>query len=60
MSAEEQRRLLHVVIVGGGPTGVEFGGELYDFLQEVSRAIDNLQRFRTSRASTRSCARSST
>ncbi|ESP04189.1 hypothetical protein LOTGIDRAFT_224073 [Lottia gigantea] len=30
----ESRRLLHTVIVGGGPTGVEFGAELYDFVQQ--------------------------
>ena len=35
---DERKRLLHVVIVGGGPTGVEFGAELYDFVeQDVSR-----------------------
>ena len=34
----ERERLLHVVIVGGGPTGVEFAAEFYDFLkQDVSR-----------------------
>jgi len=33
-STEEKRRLLHFVVVGGGPTGVEFAGELYDFLKE--------------------------
>ena len=32
---EERRKLLHFVIVGGGPTGVEFGAELYDFLRQV-------------------------
>ncbi len=31
---EEQKRLLHFVIVGGGPTGVEFAAELHDFLTE--------------------------
>ena len=35
ISEKEKRRLLHFVIVGGGPTGVEFGAEFYDFLQEV-------------------------
>lgn len=34
-SEEERKRLLHFVIVGGGPTGVEFGAEFYDFLKEV-------------------------
>lgn len=33
-SAEEVKRLLHMVVVGGGPTGVEFAGELQDFFQE--------------------------
>ncbi|KAF2269755.1 FAD/NAD(P)-binding domain-containing protein [Lojkania enalia] len=28
---DEVRRLLHMVVVGGGPTGVEFAGELQDF-----------------------------
>jgi len=28
---EEVKRLLHMVVVGGGPTGVEFAGELQDF-----------------------------
>jgi len=30
-SPEEIQRLLHMVVVGGGPTGVEFAGELQDF-----------------------------
>jgi NADH:ubiquinone reductase (non-electrogenic) len=30
---EERKRLLHYVVVGGGPTGVEFSGELNDFIQ---------------------------
>lgn len=38
ISDEEAHRLLHVVIVGGGPTGVEFGAELYDFVtQDMTR-----------------------
>ena len=36
ISHEEADRLLHFVIVGGGPTGVEFGAELYDFVKQVS------------------------
>jgi NADH:ubiquinone reductase (non-electrogenic) len=30
----ERKRLLHFVIVGGGPTGVEFAAELHDFLED--------------------------
>ncbi|KAE8714946.1 Internal alternative NAD(P)H-ubiquinone oxidoreductase A1 [Hibiscus syriacus] len=30
---EEKKRLLHCVIIGGGPTGVEFSGELSDFIR---------------------------
>lgn len=34
----EPERLLHTIIVGGGPTGVEFGAELYDFIeQDIAR-----------------------
>lgn len=32
VTEEEKRRLLHCVVVGGGPTGVEFSGELSDFI----------------------------
>ncbi|XP_073009417.1 internal alternative NAD(P)H-ubiquinone oxidoreductase A2, mitochondrial-like [Typha latifolia] len=32
ISEEEKKRLLHCVVVGGGPTGVEFSGELSDFI----------------------------
>ena len=33
-SSDEVKRLLHMVVVGGGPTGVEFAGELQDFFME--------------------------
>lgn len=33
-SDEERKRLLSFVVCGGGPTGVEFAAELYDFLNE--------------------------
>ncbi|KAI8817145.1 uncharacterized protein EV422DRAFT_257097 [Fimicolochytrium jonesii] len=33
-SEKEIDRLLHMVVVGGGPTGVEYAAELYDFLKE--------------------------
>lgn len=31
---EEIKRLLSMVVVGGGPTGVEFAGELQDFFMQ--------------------------
>ena len=31
---EERARLLHMVVVGGGPTGIEFAAELQDFFKE--------------------------
>lgn len=34
ISEEDRKRLLHFVIVGGGPTGVEFAAEFHDFLQQ--------------------------
>ncbi|BEJ08958.1 hypothetical protein CcaverHIS641_0510520 [Cutaneotrichosporon cavernicola] len=36
---EEINRLMHMVVVGGGPTGVEYAGELHDFL------IDDLRKW---------------
>lgn len=37
VSEEERRRLLHFVVVGGGPTGVEFAAELHDFIEDDLR-----------------------
>lgn len=34
---DEVKRLLHMVVVGGGPTGVEFAGELQDFFENDLR-----------------------
>lgn len=34
LSEEERKRILHFVVVGGGPTGVEFAAELHDFVHE--------------------------
>eukprot|EP00850_Spirogloea_muscicola_P017665 SM000154S01400 [mRNA] locus=s154:144417:149074:- [translate_table: standard] len=34
LSIEEKRKMLHFVVVGGGPTGVEFAAELHDFVKE--------------------------
>ncbi|KAK4749787.1 hypothetical protein SAY87_027236 [Trapa incisa] len=36
VNEDEKRRMLHFVVVGGGPTGVEFAAELHDF------AVDDL------------------
>ncbi|MFS7963205.1 putative NADH:ubiquinone reductase (non-electrogenic) [Helianthus anomalus] len=34
VSEDEKKRVLHFVVVGGGPTWVEFAAELHDFLHE--------------------------
>lgn len=40
---EERKRLLHFVIVGGGPTGVEFAAELHDFVdRDLRRAFSSI------------------
>ena len=36
LSDDERRKLLTFVVVGGGPTGVEYCGELKDFLNDVT------------------------
>ncbi|CAL9210281.1 unnamed protein product [Musa hybrid cultivar] len=48
ISEEEKKRLLHCVVIGGGPTGVEFSGELSDFImrdvrQRFSHVKDYIQ-----------------
>ncbi|GAA5914968.1 hypothetical protein JCM6882_001948 [Rhodosporidiobolus microsporus] len=43
VSDVERKNLLNFVIVGGGPTGVEFAGELHDFLtSDLERAYPAL------------------
>ncbi|ORX65248.1 FAD/NAD(P)-binding domain-containing protein [Linderina pennispora] len=34
ITESDRSRLLHMVVVGGGPTGVEYAGELHDFMVE--------------------------
>lgn len=42
-SQEEIERLMHMVVVGGGPTGVEFAGELQDFFEEdIKRLVPHI------------------
>ncbi len=37
LAESERKRLLQFVVVGGGPTGVEFAAELHDFLRDDLR-----------------------
>src|SRR5690606_19076141 len=47
-SEEEKRRLLSFVVCGGGPTGVEFAGEMYDLVTEdLSCYFPHLQKYVT-------------
>lgn len=40
---ERRAQLLHFVVVGGGPTGIEFAAELHDLIEEgLSRSYPNL------------------
>ncbi|CAK0752207.1 hypothetical protein CVIRNUC_002128 [Coccomyxa viridis] len=41
VSQADRQRLLHVVIVGGGPTGVEFAGELSNFISSDLMRMDS-------------------
>lgn len=44
LSSEECSRLLSFVVVGGGPTSIEFAAELHDFLaNDVKRWYPDLQ-----------------
>ncbi|KAI5673450.1 hypothetical protein M9H77_13814 [Catharanthus roseus] len=46
VSEEEKMRILHFVVVGGGPAGVVFAGELHDFVTEdVKRIYSHLQKY---------------
>lgn len=42
-SGAEIDRLMHMVVVGGGPTGVEFAGELQDFFeQDIKKLVPEI------------------
>ena len=34
LTEEERKKNVHFVVIGGGPTGVEFAAELHDFVNE--------------------------
>lgn len=43
---EEVKQLLHFVVVGGGPTGVEFAAELHDFVtQDVQKWFPDVMEY---------------
>jgi NADH:ubiquinone reductase (non-electrogenic) len=37
LTEDRRKQLLHFVVVGGGPTGVEFAAEMHDFIKEDLR-----------------------
>jgi NADH:ubiquinone reductase (non-electrogenic) len=42
----EKEKILHCVVVGGGPTGVEFSGELSDFIRrDVIRKFSHVKTY---------------
>ncbi|XAR58904.1 NADH:ubiquinone reductase (non-electrogenic) [Bertholletia excelsa] len=46
VTEEEKRRILHCVVVGGGPTGVEFSGELSDFImRDVHQRYKHMEKY---------------
>eukprot|EP00644_Phytophthora_capsici_P014648 jgi/Phyca11/573656/estExt2_Genewise1.C_PHYCAscaffold_540286 len=46
VTPEEKARLLHFVVVGGGPTGIEFCAELYDLvLQDLRHMYPDVSKY---------------
>ncbi|KAH9744296.1 External alternative NAD(P)H-ubiquinone oxidoreductase B4 [Citrus sinensis] len=46
LSDEERKKILHFVVVGGGPTGVEFAAALHDFvIDDLSKLYPSLKEF---------------
>ncbi|GMF46276.1 unnamed protein product [Phytophthora fragariaefolia] len=46
VTPEEKERLLHFVVVGGGPTGIEFCAELYDLvLQDLRHMYPDVSKY---------------
>jgi len=45
-SDAERKKLLHFAVVGGGPTGIEFAGELHDLVHDdISKLYKGLEKF---------------
>ena len=48
VSEDERKRILHFVVVGGGPTGVEFAAELHDFvIEDLAKLYPKLKSYVT-------------
>ncbi|XP_047940896.1 external alternative NAD(P)H-ubiquinone oxidoreductase B4, mitochondrial-like [Salvia hispanica] len=48
ISEAERKRILHFVVVGGGPTGVEFAAELHDFvIEDLAKLYPDLKSYVT-------------
>ncbi|KAF7805888.1 external alternative NAD(P)H-ubiquinone oxidoreductase B3, mitochondrial-like [Senna tora] len=46
VSEEEKKKLLNFVVVGGGPTGVEFAAELHDFVHDdLSKLYPSIRKY---------------
>ncbi|CAL0303919.1 unnamed protein product [Lupinus luteus] len=46
LSVEDKKKLLSFVVVGGGPTGVEFAAELHDFVHEdLSKLYPSIEKY---------------
>ncbi|XP_065876092.1 external alternative NAD(P)H-ubiquinone oxidoreductase B3, mitochondrial-like [Euphorbia lathyris] len=46
ISEEEKKRIMHFVVVGGGPTGVEYAAELHDFAsQDMARLYPSVKNY---------------
>ncbi|XP_010035668.2 external alternative NAD(P)H-ubiquinone oxidoreductase B3, mitochondrial [Eucalyptus grandis] len=44
LGEEEKKRILHFVVVGGGPAGVEFAAELHDFaIEDLARVYPEVK-----------------
>lgn len=42
---DEIKRLMHFVVVGGGPTGIEFAAELHDFIRDALKWFPGIDEY---------------